>query len=226
MPDATTRFERSERKARGESPIATEVRDGLRRREKRLPAWLFYDDAGSRLYEEITRLPEYYPTRAERSIFLEHADAIVTHVRGAEGATVRIAELGAGTATKSQIIARAFARAQGSVTYLATDVSPAPLEEARARFAREEPGVDLRVLAGRHGAALEAVRALPARRLVLFIGSSIGNYEDEEARVFVRAVRASVDAGDALLLGTDLRKSLDVLLPAYDDARGVTAAFK
>lgn len=203
--------------------VGQAVSEGLMRRRKRLPPWLFYDAAGSSLFERITELPEYYPTRAERSIFEEQGDAIVAAAGGK--VSLHVAELGAGTATKSQILLRAAVRRQGRTTFLPTDVAPAPLAIAVARFAREEPEVEVSPVVGHHELALESIRKLADRQLVLFIGSSIGNYTNGEAGAFVRAIRQSLRPGGALLLGTDLRKSPSVLVPAYDDAQGVTAMF-
>lgn len=206
-----------------DSPVGRVVREGLSRRPKRLPAWLFYDDAGSRLFEAITELPEYYPTRTERSILEREARRLVE--AAAEGRRLTIVELGAGTATKSEIVVRAALRVQGLCAFVPTDVSAEPLRLAAGRLARTLPRAQVRPIAGRHETVFERIRSLPGRKLVLFLGSSIGNYEDEDARVLLSGLRASLAKGDALLLGTDLRKDPAVLLPAYDDSLGVTAAF-
>lgn len=208
-----------------ESPLARDVREGLARVDKRLPPWLFYDAVGSQIYEQITELPEYYPTRAERSIFETQADAIVSAVAGPSRDAIHVAELGAGTATKSQILLRAVARRQDVATFLAIDVSSSALAIASARFAREEPRVHFRAQVAHHEQSFDTIRRLGQRQLVLFIGSSIGNYDDDDARRLLRGVSRSLLPGGALLLGTDLRKSPSVLVPAYDDAQGVTAAF-
>ena len=213
------------RKARlvDSSAVAAAVADGLTSEPKTLPPWLFYDDEGSRLFDEITRLPEYYPTRAERSIFRRHATSLIREA--AAGWPLTVAELGAGTAEKSQILLRAAVEIQGGCTFVPIDVSPEPLQAAKERLAREEPRVTVKALAMRHEAAFEVIRSIGGRRLVLFIGSSIGNYEDEEARGLLRGIRSALRRGDALLLGTDLAKDPALLVRAYDDARGVTAAF-
>lgn len=205
------------------SPVARAVRDGLTTSPKRLPAWLFYDDEGSRLFEAITELPEYYPTRTERSILERDALALVE--AAADGRRVTIVELGAGTATKSQILVRAALRLQGRCTFVPTDVSSDPLRIAKARFAKELPRAEVKPIAAHHEAVFQRLRDLPGRKLVLFIGSSIGNYEDFEAVRLLSSLRAALKDGDTLLLGTDLRKDPSILVPAYDDAAGVTAAF-
>ncbi|HEU0202305.1 MAG TPA: L-histidine N(alpha)-methyltransferase [Burkholderiaceae bacterium] len=216
------------------SPVARACL-GLLETPKVLPPWLFYDDRGSALFEQITRLPEYYPTRVERAIFEERADAIFEHAaRAGEGeragvahsdAELSIVELGAGTATKTDLLLAAAVRRQGPVRFYPSDVSPLPLQEAAERLARTQPQVAVSPLVGTHEAAFRALHSVPGRRLVLFIGSSIGNFEHLEAMEFLSDLRSSLRAGDGLLLGTDLRKDPAILVPAYDDAAGVTAAF-
>jgi len=206
-------------------PVARAVREGLLGARKSLPPWLLYDDEGARLYERITRLPEYYLSRAERGIFESHAEAIVAAARGHEHARLYVAELGAGTAKKSQLLLRAVARAQGSVSFLAADISRPAVAIAAERLAQEEPMVRVRSLVGRHEAALREIGVQRGRKLVLFIGSSIGNYDDREARLLLGRIRRSVRPDGVLVLGTDLKKDPRLLVRAYDDRSGVTAAF-
>jgi L-histidine Nalpha-methyltransferase len=201
------------------------VRAGLLRADKQLPPWLFYDAEGSRLYERITELPEYYLTRAEWSIFQSQGDAIIAGAANGTAGPLDVAELGAGTATKSLLLLQATVRRQGRTTFMPTDVSAEALAIAAERIAREEPRVTVRPVVGHHEQALLAIRTLEQHQLVLFIGSSIGNYEEDDARALLRAVRQSLRVGGALLLGTDLRKDPAALVRAYDDAQGVTAAF-
>lgn len=208
-----------------ESAIAYEVRKGLLCEQKCLPPWLFYDEEGSRLYELITELPEYYPTRTERGILARHAAEIAERAaRGAE-ADVHVVELGAGTATKTTLVLAAVVARQGQCIYVPIDVSPTALEEAKTRITAELPTVNVRPFVGKHEEAFDTIAALGQRRLVLFIGSSIGNFPDDAAHALLAGVRRGVLPGGGLLLGTDLRKSPARLVPAYDDSRGVTAAF-
>jgi dimethylhistidine N-methyltransferase len=211
--------------AESANPIAAVVAKGLLAAKKSLPPFLFYDDEGSRLFEEITTLDEYYPTRVERSILVEHADEIVATAAVGGAFPLHVVELGAGTATKSEIILRAVVARQGRCIFAPVDVSESAIEEATARLARTLPDVSVRPLVMRHDEAFPHIRAIGPRRLVLFIGSSIGNFEDGEAHAILDGVRRSLAPGGALLLGTDLRKDPSILVPAYDDARGVTAAF-
>jgi dimethylhistidine N-methyltransferase len=207
------------------NPIAEVVARGLLAVKKSLPPYLFYDEEGSRLFEEITTLEEYYPTRVERSILLEHADEIVAAAAAGGGFPLHVVELGAGTATKSEIILRSVVAQQGRCVFAPVDVSESAIDEATARLARTLPEVTVRPLVMQHDEAFAHIRAIGPRRLVLFIGSSIGNFEDDEAHAILSGVRRSLAPGGALLLGTDLRKDPAILVPAYDDARGVTAAF-
>ena len=208
--------------------VAATVRGGLTTRPKWLPAWLFYDAAGSQLFEEITELPEYYLTRTERAIFAEHGAAILA--RAAEGARLRIAELGAGSAEKTRVLLKAAVAQQRSVVYEPVDVSASALDGACVRIEQEIPGVTVapRVMdytqGDGHRFHLEATDD-GERRLMLYIGSSIGNFEPEQALRLLRRVRAAMKPGDGFLLGVDLVKREDTLLDAYDDAAGVTAAF-
>jgi dimethylhistidine N-methyltransferase len=202
-----------------------DVREGLTGREKSLPPWLFYDAAGSRLYEQITQLPEYYLTRAERSIFERHADDIVEAATRGTSDPLQLMELGAGAATKSQLLLAAVLRRQRRTTFMPADISPESLKPAVTRLRRELPRSRIVPVVGPHEAALTAVSRLTGRQLVLFIGSSIGNYTSAQALALLAAIRRSLRAGSALLLGTDLRKDPQTLIAAYDDAGGVTAAF-
>jgi len=209
------------------------------RQHKRLPAWLFYDEAGSRLFDEITERPEYYLTRTERAILAHHADAMLARAAGREAAQLeslsldgigctrlRIAELGAGSADKTRLLLKAAVAQQGTVIYEPVDVSFTALEEAKDRIEFEIPGVTVmpRVEDYTQGLDFETL-AFGERRLVLYIGSSIGNFEPWEAKRVLTRVRAGLNPGDSLLLGVDLKKDEATLLSAYDDAAGVTADF-
>jgi len=205
------------------SEIAHAVRTGLTAAAKSLPPWLFYDERGSELFEAITALPEYYLTRAERSIFERDARAIIAAATG--GADATIVELGAGTAAKTQVLLAAAAELRGAARYVPVDVSAAALDIAHDRLAAEEPRVTVTPWVASHEDAFPRLRALRGRKVVLFIGSSIGNYEGADALALLAGIRGGLGAGDALVLGTDLRKDPAVLVPAYDDAAGVTAAF-
>ncbi len=204
---------------------AREVLHGLTSRPKQLPPKLFYDAAGSALFEQITELPEYYLTSTEQGIFEQYASEMVCAAGGAS----TIIELGAGTAKKTMLVLRAALAAHDAVSFIPVDVSSFALEEAYRRVRNELPQVAVQPLVmdyTRHSRELApALAQIPGRKLVLYIGSSIGNFEPMAASALLRRLRSSLVPGDSLLLGTDMRKPADVLLPAYDDASGVTAQF-
>jgi dimethylhistidine N-methyltransferase len=195
--------------------------------QKTLPPWLFYDDAGSKLFEQITELPEYYLTRAERSIFAERAEEIVASV----GRPLTIAELGSGSASKTGLLLAAAAERQPELLYQPIDVSPSALEQAADTLPKAIPGVVVRPQIANYitnGYIIE--RPGSACVLALYIGSSIGNFGPDEARSILRKLRKQLgQTGDAVLLGVDLApcrdKPVEFLIAAYDDAAGVTAAF-
>jgi dimethylhistidine N-methyltransferase len=204
--------------------MGDDVRRGLTAQPKTLPPYLFYDDAGSRLYERITELPEYYLTRAERGILLPHARDIVRRVRRGSG-SLTVIELGAGSASKTEILLRAILEQRARCTYVPIDVSRGALAAAKRRLGEALPSVHVRAMGGTYERALGALGDVPAPRLVLFLGSTVGNMADDEASALLRHVRRALPGEAWLLLGTDLRKSPEVLRAAYDDAAGVTAAF-
>lgn len=204
--------------------IASAVYEGLMSRPKWLPSWLFYDASGSRLFDEITRIPEYYVTRTERAILAKHAAEIVARAAGQNG--LRIVELGAGSADKTRLLLTAGAERQVTVFYEPVDVSASALIEAQMRIEDELPGVIVCPRVQDYTQDLELDSTLPnERRLLLYIGSSIGNFEPGESLLLLERVRAAMEPGDCFLLGVDLVKDEPVLRAAYDDAGGVTAAF-
>lgn len=202
-------------------PYIDEVALGLTSRPKTLPCKLFYDDRGSQLFEEITRLPEYYPTRTEFEILQDSAREIVQ----VSGTPVSIIELGAGTATKTGALLRAFARRQLRVKYFPVDISAGALADAKDRIKDECPNVTILPVVVDFSDGFHFLREIPGRKLVLYLGSSIGNFEWIDAVAMLRRVREQLMPGDALLLGTDMVKPAEILVPAYDDAQGVTAQF-
>jgi dimethylhistidine N-methyltransferase len=209
------------------SPIAAEVFSGLTAHPKTLSPWLFYDAAGSDLFEKITDLPEYYLTRAERSIFTAHADEIIQLARRDSQLPVHILELGAGSAAKTGLLLSAAARAQGRVLYQPIDVSASALAEAELHLQADLPGVDIdfQPHVGDYTRGYQHLVHPPGPRLALFIGSSIGNFEPAAAIELLRQLRSQLALEASFLIGVDLRKDPATLLAAYNDAAGVTAAF-
>ncbi|MGH9522376.1 MAG: L-histidine N(alpha)-methyltransferase [Terriglobales bacterium] len=203
------------------SAIADDVYRGLTATPKSLPPKLFYDAEGSELFEEITRLPEYYLTRTELAILRERANEIARRTP----ARASIVELGAGSAAKTRTILQALADRRMQVHYYPVDISSTALKGATAALRRELPSVRISPTCADLGGDLRFLRDVPAPRVVLYIGSSIGNMEPEEAADFLLRVRRRLAPGDAFLLGADLVKDRHTLVAAYDDAAGVTAQF-
>jgi L-histidine Nalpha-methyltransferase len=213
--------------------LRADARAGLTATPKSLPPKWFYDAQGSALFEKITELPEYYPTRAERSILVAAAPAIAA----LSGARVLV-ELGSGSSEKTRLLLSAL-RAAGTLgAYVPVDVSESALIGAEEALAVEYPGLEVHAVVSDFeqylgvetptGAGAEAgagAGASAGPRLVAFLGSTIGNMVPAERAVFLSRVRAGLRPGDSFLLGTDLVKDPAVLVAAYDDSAGVTAAF-
>jgi L-histidine Nalpha-methyltransferase len=202
--------------------FADELKAGLIARPKTLPTKYLYDDLGSALFEVICRLPEYYLTRAEAAILQSHAQEIIDAV----GGTMEIVELGSGTAVKTRLLLDAALRRQPTLRYRPIDISASAVEETVAALNHEYPNITVDALTTDY---LDGLTKLSpngvARRLVLFLGSNIGNFEPPEARKTMLAVRHALQPGDTFLMGVDLRKDREILERAYNDTLGVTAAF-
>ncbi|NBE79687.1 L-histidine N(alpha)-methyltransferase [Micromonospora rubida] len=199
--------------------LREDVRTGLTAAPKWLPPKWFYDARGSELFEEITRLPEYYPTRAERSVLTERAGEIA-ELTGAK----TLIELGSGSSEKTRLLLDAFTHHGGLGTFVPLDVSVSALRQSTEQIAADYPGLRVRGIVGDFTRHLDRLPA-GGRRLVIFLGGTIGNLLPAERAGFLAAMRAALEPGDWLLLGTDLVKDPAVIVPAYDDAAGVTAEF-
>ncbi len=199
--------------------LVQDVRRGLGSQPRTLPPKWLYDDAGSRLFDQITRLPEYYPTEAERAILRDTAADIV-----ATSHATTVVELGSGTSDKTRLLLDAFADAGRLERFVPVDVSEETLRDAADQLAARYPETSVEAVVGDftlHLGHLTRYR----RKLIAFLGGTIGNLYVEERGAFLGALADSMDEGDELLLGTDLVKDADRLITAYDDPGGVTAAF-
>jgi L-histidine N-alpha-methyltransferase len=199
--------------------LRADVLAGLTATPKKLPPRWFYDERGSELFDEITRLPEYYPTRTERAILTARAGEIAA----ASGAEVLV-ELGSGTSEKTRLLLDAL-RAAGTLRrFVPFDVDPSVLRLAGAALTEEYPGLEVDGVVGDFTRHLDVLPS-SGRRMVAFLGSTIGNLEPAARKAFLAELAATLQPGDSLLLGTDLVKDPARLVRAYDDAAGVTAAF-
>lgn len=201
--------------------LVADVRAGLLAPpgEKRLPPVWFYDDRGSALFDAITELPEYYPTRAERRLLQAHAGDVASAAKAAT-----MVELGAGTCHKSRILIGALRQAGCLERYVPLDVSEATLRQASEALAADYPGLAVHAVVGDFHHHLDRLPTT-GRTLVAFLGGTIGNLLPDDRRRFLADLDRRLQAGDSLLLGTDLVKDAGTLVAAYDDAAGVTAEF-
>jgi L-histidine N-alpha-methyltransferase len=199
--------------------LRRDVRNGLAQTPKSLPPKWFYDSVGSDLFDQITRLPEYYPTRAEAHILRTRA----ADIAAASGADTLV-ELGSGTSEKTRILLDALHGAGSLRRFIPFDVDASVLESAGTAIGAEYPGIEIDAVCGDFEEHLGKIPHV-GRRLVVFLGSTIGNLTSGPRSEFLAALSDSLQPGDALLLGTDLVKDVDRLVQAYDDAAGVTAKF-
>ena len=202
--------------------FAEDVRRGLSSQPKQFFPKYLYDELGSQLFEAICLLPEYYPTRAENQILKRYADEIV----GLTGCPNTLIELGSGSASKTRLLIEALLRGQDDLLFIPVDISASALESSSRILLQSYPRLRVEAYAAEYFNGLEELSNTPrGRTLALFLGSNISNFEPLEAHAFLRATRAMLRQGDALLLGADLKKDRRVLEAAYNDAHGVTAAF-
>jgi L-histidine N-alpha-methyltransferase len=199
--------------------LRADVRAGLTGTPKTLPPKYFYDARGGELFDEITRLPEYYLTRAETAILTERA-ARIAELTDCES----LVELGSGTSAKTRILLRAMLGFGALREFVPFDVDPAVLSEASEALREEYPGLRVAPVVGDFEQDLLAIPA-DGRRTIAFLGSTIGNLAPPARTAFLAQVRAALLPGDSFLLGTDLVKASGRLLRAYDDSAGVTAEF-
>ena len=201
--------------------MAADVREGLSASPKELSPKYFYDERGSQLFEQITELPEYYPTRRERQIL----NAMATEILAAAGSPGTLVELGSGSASKTRVLLSAMRDASLLRTYVPVDISEEITQETAHELVEEYPGLEVRGLVCDFETDLERVPSDGEARLMAFLGGTIGNLYPGERREFLTRIAAMFGPDDHLLLGTDLVKETARLEAAYDDAAGVTAEF-
>jgi len=218
---AEERFTLVEADAALPSDFAADVRAGLVARRKRLSCQYLYDAEGSALFEEICALPEYYLTRAEQEIFDAHAAEIVASCP----ADAALVELGSGSAKKTRTLIEAALTRHAPLRYLPIDISRSILVESSRALLADYPEVEITAIAAEYRAGLRWMRRQRDPKLILWLGSNVGNFSRTDAARFLRGVRATMSSSDRLLMGVDLRKSRALLEAAYDDAAGVTARF-
>ncbi|MGW1887855.1 L-histidine N(alpha)-methyltransferase [Streptomyces sp. NPDC001970] len=201
------------------SRLHADAREGLSSAPRTLPPKWFYDKRGSELFEQITRLPEYYPTRVEQEILTRRAPEIAALTRAAT-----LIELGSGSSRKTRLLLDALTATGTLRRYAPLDVSASALEEAGRAIRRDYPGLTVSATVADFETGL-ALSDEPGPRLLAFLGSTIGNFDAEQRGTFYRTLAHALSSDDVLLLGADLVKDPEILVRAYDDAAGVTADF-
>ncbi len=204
-----------------EAALAADARAGLTARPKSLPPKWFYDTRGSELFEEITRLPEYYPTRTERALLERAVDEIAALARADT-----LVELGSGSSEKTRLLLDGLRRAGGLTTYVPQDVSASALRAAMDALAPDYPGLALHGVVGDFTRHLDRLPGgQDGRRIIAFLGGTIGNLPPRDRAAFLTTLRGVLRPGERLLLGTSMVVDVPTMVAAYDDAQGVTAAF-
>ena len=206
--------------------LKAHVAEGLRCPQKTLSSMYFYDDEGSRLFQQIMALPEYYPTRTEFTLLTRHQQALAAALRPETAQEpFFLLELGAGDGLKTKVLLRHLLETGAVLTYVPVDISGAALDGLAASLSEELPDLRVEPIVADYSAALQLMATRPGRKVVLFLGSNIGNFLPPDRQAFLRTLAAPLSSNDRLLIGFDLQKDPRFIRAAYDDAQGVTAAF-
>ncbi|RIJ41777.1 L-histidine N(alpha)-methyltransferase [Pontibacter oryzae] len=204
--------------------FANDVAEGLSQEQKTLPSRYFYDGRGSKLFQQIMDLPEYYLTRAEFEVLTDNRQDMAAYFSG-EG-FFHMIDLGAGDALKTKILLRELEKQQSMFDYVPVDISGDAMQQLSESLHDELPELKVEAVVGEYFQALEWLQDNKSeRKVVLFLGSNIGNFELTDSKAFLKSVRSYLKSGDRLLMGVDLRKDPQVILDAYNDAAGITAEF-
>lgn len=202
-----------------------DVREGLTKKSKTLPSKYFYNKEGDRLFQQIMQLPEYYLTRAEDEIFTQKSEEIVSALNFEKGHHFELIELGAGDGSKTIKLLSALLNNGYDFTYVPIDISASVLEQLSEKLHQELPNLRVESRQGTYFGVLEQLNKPDVSKVILFLGSNIGNLLDDQAQDFIQKLGNNLSEGDQLLLGVDLIKPREIVLPAYNDPKGVTKAF-
>lgn len=207
-----------------DNAVLEAVDRGLSGTPKSLPSWLFYNETGDRIFQSIMALPEYYPTRCEHDILAQFKKNIADYFVY-DHSPFDLIELGAGDATKTKVLLRQLTESRAEFTYSPVDVSGAVLLGLQQTLAREIPELNVHPLVGRYEEILDRLSSGHKRKVILFLGANIGNYSLRDAGHFVDRLSSVMGVHDFLFIGFDLKKDPRVIQHAYDDSKGITAAF-
>ncbi|GCC50289.1 L-histidine N(alpha)-methyltransferase [Chryseotalea sanaruensis] len=204
--------------------VAQAVEEGLFKEQKTLPSWLFYDNQGDRIFQEIMGMPEYYLTGCEYEILQMNAAAILKRFQ--QQGAFQLIELGAGDGLKTEILLKHFTQQQADFTYHPIDISAAVLTQLQDRLSTSLPNLPFFPQQGDYDKALEKLNlSSNKRKVILFLGSNIGNFSATEAGAFLLRIKKSMHANDLLFVGIDLKKDPRMIQRAYDDSQGITKSF-
>ncbi len=207
--------------------LAHDILNGLKASPKFMSSKYFYDDKGSELFQAIMRMPEYYPTDCEFEIFQTYQEELLAaSQKAANGNSFRLVEFGAGDGFKTKVLLEHFLTGQADFTYTPIDISGGALRNLQADLTAQWPDLHVKPFEADYFEALHTLNETSDEcKLVLFLGSNLGNFTLPQAQEFLKAINENLHPGDLLLLGLDLKKDPHVILPAYDDAQGITRAF-
>jgi dimethylhistidine N-methyltransferase len=202
-----------------------DIEKGLSNFPKSIPSKYFYDKIGDALFIQIMNMPEYYPTRAEYEIFKDKHQEMISSIDIKPDTFFELIELGAGDGTKTKELLNALLHGGYDFEYLPIDISLSALESLETELEQEFPSLQVRKKHGDYFGVLETLKENHHPKVILFLGSNIGNLSDEQSASFIYQIGANLKAGDKLILGVDLIKSEKLVIPAYDDPHGITSAF-
>lgn len=204
--------------------IAGAVENGLTADRKKLPGWLFYDETGDELFRQIMRMPEYYPTRSEYDILQKNKEDLRKHFESGRG-HFSLIELGAGDGLKTEILLRHLVDSGTDFTYMPVDISSNAVDNLAGRLRDALPGLRIEPRNNTYDEVLSSLRGNGERKVILFMGANIGNFPTADAVEFLKKLARPLTEDDMLLIGFDLIKDPRIIREAYDDAKGITAAF-
>lgn len=204
--------------------VALAVEEGFKKTPKRLPSWMFYDETGDKLFQAIMHMPEYYLTKSEYEILETYKDKLLKHFI-ADGSSFDLVELGAGDGLKTEILLKHFSQQNTSFIYSPIDVSETALGLLGNRLSESLPDLTIRPVNSKYEQALIKLSQEEQRKVFLFMGANIGNFNTNEAIGFIKTIASSMRERDQILIGFDLKKDPRTILAAYDDAEGITRDF-
>lgn len=205
--------------------FSKDVHEGLKSSQKHLPSKYFYDTKGDMLFQQIMDMPEYYLTRAEHEIFSKKVSALIRNMGVCVDSHFELIELGAGDGTKTKELLQELSQKKYSFDYLPVDISSNALNMLEKNIKRSLPYISLKKQCGDYFHMLSSLKSDQHKKVVLFLGSNIGNMSDQEAKNFLRTLSDTLNPGDTLILGVDLIKDKNIILPAYNDKKGITKSF-